>query len=456
MARRTLSKLAMGQSWAIHQAEEPLLPIPEEIEPLDELMSSQDSAVVDKITAFLEDGDSLRQLSLGQLGTSTGKDVEERESEEAVMELEGLLTPMPMAEWEATRPPSFPEQSREVPVDEVPEEIAAPVPRGVPRVISVVTHRAGSLPWDMDVDDDWYGPDPPKQTARAARRQRNRARRRNPRHHFEKDDIVSGVVTPPRRMVEPIPVSALVRREAAGGASTTSVVRPTGTGSRPKVWAGSAQADVVVVRELRAVSSSQRREAVPRYPIKTRGAMFGGLKPIPTRPDIDPPGGVCFNCWPRGHTRLQCQRPAAHMVCYNCGRRGVDLSDCPRCSEVHRAYLRRVYGSPVAGALAAPPGRREIRGRESSRQEAGSMVRRRGRSSSPLRSRVSLLELSREGRIRRSGIEPVGSRAREWGTAGMEYALCILDRAGNLPPDIQRLVLTKVFGPTPGSRWTRD
>ena len=56
-------------------------------------------------------------------------------------------------------------------MDAEPKEIAAPVSRELSRVISVVTHRMGLLPWDMDVDDDGEGPDPPKQTARVAHRQ---------------------------------------------------------------------------------------------------------------------------------------------------------------------------------------------------------------------------------------------------------------------------------------------
>ncbi|OXU23956.1 hypothetical protein TSAR_005007 [Trichomalopsis sarcophagae] len=76
-----------------------------------------------------------------------------------------------------------------------------------------------------------------------------------------------------------------------------------------------------------------------RYPIKTRGTMFGGLEPIPTDPTRDPPPRVCYNCWQKGHSRRDCPRPAVARYCNNCGRRGEDLRTCPRCKLAHDRYL---------------------------------------------------------------------------------------------------------------------
>ena len=78
--------------------------------------------------------------------------------------------------------------------------------------------------------------------------------------------------------------------------------------------------------------------------------MFGGLEPIPTDPQIDPPLGACFNCWRSVHRCRECPFVADHVYCFNCGRRGEDLSSCPRCAERNRQRVAQglVGGVPQA------------------------------------------------------------------------------------------------------------
>lgn len=83
-------------------------------------------------------------------------------------------------------------------------------------------------------------------------------------------------------------------------------------------------------------------------PPRTRGVMFGGLVPIPTDRRIDPPLGVCFNCWQPGHRQSQCPRPKVRMFCRNCGQDGVDLTTCPRCSAPHRQWIEENFAQERA------------------------------------------------------------------------------------------------------------
>lgn len=82
----------------------------------------------------------------------------------------------------------------------------------------------------------------------------------------------------------------------------------------------------------------------PKLPIIRKGRMFRGLKEIPTDPKLDPPEGVCHNCWRGGHGVKGCPQPRK-LMCNNCGRRGVTLTECPRCSEVHRRDMERRHGA---------------------------------------------------------------------------------------------------------------
>ena len=72
--------------------------------------------------------------------------------------------------------------------------------------------------------------------------------------------------------------------------------------------------------------------------------MFGDLVSIPINTTIDPPLGVCFNCWQDGHARKACPRPKVARYCLNCGRRGVDLYFCLRCGPAHAKYVEEKFG----------------------------------------------------------------------------------------------------------------
>ena len=89
-------------------------------------------------------------------------------------------------------------------------------------------------------------------------------------------------------------------------------------------------------------SPPRRRRSPDRFPdlseCPTRGAIFGGLRPVP-RDGRDPSCGACFNCRQGGHTRFNCREPPS-LFCYNCGRWGTTLTVCPRCGEAHLEYLR--------------------------------------------------------------------------------------------------------------------
>lgn len=76
-----------------------------------------------------------------------------------------------------------------------------------------------------------------------------------------------------------------------------------------------------------------------RFPPRTTGVLFGGLRIIPTHPCLDPPPRACFSCWQRGHKSRNCPRPTSVPLCRNCGRRGVEVTECPRCRERCADYL---------------------------------------------------------------------------------------------------------------------
>ena len=122
---------------------------------------------------------------------------------------------------------------------------------------------------------------------------------------------------------------------------------PPGPPIRPQTSSAPAEAP----RPQPAVSS---RTPIP---VKTRGALFGDLLPIPTDPAIDPPPHHCFNCWQDGHSRTVCTRPVRTNFCYNCGRRGESLTTCPRCAHPHRLHME---GRAIA-IRNRPSGQREER-----------------------------------------------------------------------------------------------
>ena len=51
--------------------------------------------------------------------------------------------------------------------------------------------------------------------------------------------------------------------------------------------------------------------------VRLGGIFFGGHRPIPTDPTIDPPAFHCFNCWQPGHGSGQCPRPKVRHYCRN-------------------------------------------------------------------------------------------------------------------------------------------
>ena len=87
----------------------------------------------------------------------------------------------------------------------------------------------------------------------------------------------------------------------------------------------------------------KRIQSTGRYPIKMSGCRFGNMTPIPTHHELDPPPHTCFNFrrdTKRGnHRTMTCELPYIEH-CENCGRRGVQVAECPRCSD---AYFRDGY-----------------------------------------------------------------------------------------------------------------
>ena len=142
--------------------------------------------------------------------------------------------------------------------------------------------------------------------SRASRNARRRARRYNPNRHLEHEDYVSARQStpppedeagPPCRRVRPDEPRRQDNRHVPGGAR-----------------------------------------------VRLEGVIFGGLRPVPTDPSIDPPPYHCFNCWQPDHFSGQCPRPRVRIYCRNCGRHGEDPNCCPRCGEAHAEFLRRNFG----------------------------------------------------------------------------------------------------------------
>ena len=133
---------------------------------------------------------------------------------------------------------------------------------------------------------------------RASSSARRRARRYNPNRHLEHEDYVSA-----REFTPPLEDEAgpLCRR-----------VRP----------------DEPHRQDNRHVPGGER--------VRLEGILFGGLRPVPTDPSIDPPPYHCFNCWQPDHFPGQCPRPRVRIYCRNCGRHGEDLNSCPRSSGAGR------------------------------------------------------------------------------------------------------------------------
>ena len=165
--------------------------------------------------------------------------------------------------------------------------------------------------------EQWRGEAPP----RMSRTQRRRARRYNPNRQPTVDDYVSRRPSPP---LEEHPGAPCGRERPA--------TPPRPREERPRQ------------REQRQ-REDDRAQAGTAPPVRVSGVMFGGLRPIPTDPAVDPPPYHCYNCWQHGHDRTQCPRPKVRVYCDNCGRHGVDLRDCPRCSEAHRRFVRANFAN---------------------------------------------------------------------------------------------------------------
>lgn len=75
---------------------------------------------------------------------------------------------------------------------------------------------------------------------------------------------------------------------------------------------------------------------------RTTGIYFGNLTPIPHDPLLDPPPHACFNCWEKGHTRINCpEKPYEGGFCHNCGRADVVMATCPRCAREYPKWAAR-------------------------------------------------------------------------------------------------------------------
>ena len=420
----------------------------QDLETIPEVMEEEQT--VAEITAFLDDQDILRSLTInpGLEKVAMEEDREARESREAVLELEGLLTPQPMMPAASSRPPVFPltpagkgkEMGRDV-------GGSRPVFSPVGPAKGFITPDAGA---SLEPDDDWSPAPSAKRTSSAARRERRNARRYNPARHFEADDFVSPSSPPSRPKVYPIPVSARVpsRSDSWKGAPNTS---RTSRGSFPLKPRNEGLGDRNPFRE--DVSESFRGwHERSHLPVRTTGTMFGGLRRIPTRPDLDPPAGVCFVCWKRGHRRWDCQKAALHMYCYNCGRRGVDLTDCPRCSERHRERTERARAQAGSGDPATPA---ERIGNGSG--DIGRLGKDLNKIEScpkgPTQKAVSVRsELPGEGAVSLA-TPPVGLRITDDRrvTGELDQILQLLKEIRALPLELQPVVVERVFGK--GSRY---
>ena len=76
----------------------------------------------------------------------------------------------------------------------------------------------------------------------------------------------------------------------------------------------------------------------------SQGTVIGNLPPVPFDPEVDAPAHVCFQCWKPGHGWPQCPEGRRWEYCTNCGRSNVSINTCPRCAELHRAFIEEKYG----------------------------------------------------------------------------------------------------------------
>ncbi|CAB0042128.1 unnamed protein product [Trichogramma brassicae] len=105
-------------------------------------------------------------------------------------------------------------------------------------------------------------------------------------------------------------------------------------------------------------TTSTETGAVPtRNAERRHGTLFGELDRVVVDPTIDPPPGVCFECWGKGHVALNCPQKGARF-CVNCGRRGCLIGDCARCGRRWRWISQRAgegTGSRMCEQGPAPP-----------------------------------------------------------------------------------------------------
>ena len=76
----------------------------------------------------------------------------------------------------------------------------------------------------------------------------------------------------------------------------------------------------------------------------SQGTVINNLLPVTFDPEVDAPAHVCFQCWKPGHGWPKCPKGRRWEYCTNCGRSNVSINTCPRCAELHRAFIEEKYG----------------------------------------------------------------------------------------------------------------
>ena len=121
-------------------------------------------------------------------------------------------------------------------------------------------------------------------------------------------------------------------------------------------------------RQKKAGKEARKRERSPYVDdrgYQLKGSQFGGLKPIPRHPQLDPLPKHCFRCWQKGNQHNHCPFKSnleGLTFCFNCGRRFRTLQTCERCSEAHEEHLR------VRALQSIDPSRRQDQSMGSSRE----------------------------------------------------------------------------------------
>ena len=97
------------------------------------------------------------------------------------------------------------------------------------------------------------------------------------------------------------------------------------------------------MNEMRQEKKANKDRVWDENGYRIRGCQFGGLKPIPFDPELDPRPGLCFWCWSPYHRQKDCPEKGVHWrtVCFNCGRKRRTFDTCERCRDAHEAHLRQ-------------------------------------------------------------------------------------------------------------------